>query len=66
MKINELLTEKEIKNIESYYGIINLNQLEMELEKHVLEMEISDFILYQISTNIEIMKNTIEQIKEYM
>lgn len=66
MKVNELLTKEEIEKIENWCGIINVEQTAMQLEKHVLEMEIKDFILYQIWTELEIMRYTINEIKEYM
>ena len=66
MKINEILTKEELEKIENWYGIINVEQTAMQLEKHVLEMEVKDFILYQIWTELETMRYTINEIKEYM
>lgn len=66
MKVNELLSKEEIEKIENWYGIINLEKIAMQLEKHVLEMEIKDFILYLIWTEIENKKIQINDIKEYM
>lgn len=66
MKITELLTEKEIQEIYSknYYGIINTDQIEYHIEKHILELEIKDYMLYKIYEQLEAIKIIMENTNE--
>lgn len=56
MKINEILTEKELKDCMTWGLVYSVDDIEISLARHYPEMEVKDYLLFRILMELQEIK----------